>query len=290
MTVSTDNLTSDVSVPLVPVPKNPAPTRDREYLERMEATLTAAEESVAQESALDAPPEQRQERKTKLAVSVVIPVFNECDTVEEIIHRVQSVGIHSEIIVVDDYSLDGTREVLLRLAQQSDVRVLLHGYNRGKGAALRTAFAVAQGEVILIQDADLEYNPEDYHLLLKPLELGLADAVYGSRFLSNATQDPSRVHRLGNWLLTHLSNRLSGLKLTDMETCYKVFRRDLLEKFSLEQNRFGFEPEFTAKLAKAGARIVEVPVSYASRSYDEGKKIGLRDGLNALWCIARYGW
>jgi glycosyltransferase involved in cell wall biosynthesis len=215
-------------------------------------------------------------------------VYNERETIVEIVERVREVGIHSEIVIVDDFSLDGTRNVLLELAKQSDVKVLFHGYNRGKGAALRTAFAECRGDIVLIQDADLEYNPRDFVALLRPLQLGTANVVYGSRFLANAGQDPSRLHRFGNWLLTRCSNLLTGQRLTDMETCYKVFRRELLEKFELEQDRFGFEPEITAKFSRLGEQIIEVPVSYDSRGYDEGKKIGVRDAINALWCIVKY--
>jgi glycosyltransferase involved in cell wall biosynthesis len=261
-------------------------TSDTTYLERMEATLVAAEESLQQADALDA--QSACEKRTALSVSVVIPVYNERETIAEIVERVREVGVHSEIIIVDDYSLDGTRNVLLELAKQPDVKILFHGYNRGKGAALRTAFAECKSDVVLIQDADLEYNPRDYSALLQPLELGTANVVYGSRFLANAVQDPSRMHRLGNWLLTKCSNLLTGQRLTDMETCYKVFRRELLELFELEQDRFGFEPEITAKLSRLGEQIVEVPVSYNSRGYDEGKKIGIRDAINALWCIVKY--
>ncbi len=288
MTTSNKKLQTEQTAAQLPANVElPPPTIDTSYLERLEETLAAAEETLSSAEVLDAPPTQR-EKKTALAVSVVIPVYNERDTIVEIVDQVRAVDMHSEIIIVDDYSLDGTRDVLLELAKQPDVKVLFHGYNKGKGAALRTAFAEAGGDVILIQDADLEYSPRDYALLLRPLELGTANVVYGSRFLGNAAQDPSRLHRFGNWLLTKLSNFLSGQQLTDMETCYKVFRRELLERFTLEQNRFGFEPEFTAKLSRAGERIVEVPVSYDSRDYSEGKKIGLRDGLNALWCIIKY--
>lgn len=262
------------------------PTTDTSYLERLDDTLTIAEETLKSADLVDAP--AKDFKKTALAVSVVIPVYNERDTISEIVDRVRLVGVHTEIIIVDDYSLDGTRTVLLDIARQPGVKVLFHGYNRGKGAALRTAFAEAKGDVILIQDADLEYSPHDYPLLLKPLELGTANVVYGSRFLANAQQDPSRLHRFGNWLLTKFSNLLTGQQLTDMETCYKVFRRELLEKFELEQDRFGFEPEFTAKLSNIGEKIVEVPVSYDSRDYSEGKKIGVRDAIDALWCIIKY--
>ena len=264
------------------------PTTDTSYLDRLEETLTTAEETLKSAEAIDLLPPIAQPKKTALAVSVVIPVYNERDTIADIVERVREVGVHTEIIIVDDYSLDGTRTVLLELAKLPDVKVMFHGYNRGKGAALRTAFAEAKGDVILIQDADLEYDPQDYPLLLKPLELGTANVVYGSRFLANAVQDPSRLHRFGNWLLTKFSNRLTGQKLTDMETCYKVFRRDLLDWFDLEQDRFGFEPEFTAKLSSIGERIVEVPITYNSRDYSEGKKIGIRDAINALWCIVKY--
>jgi glycosyltransferase involved in cell wall biosynthesis len=262
------------------------PTTDTSYLDRLDDTLTIAEETLKSATLIDHV--ESAPKKTALAVSVVIPVYNERDTIAEIVDRVRAVGVHTEIIIVDDYSLDGTRTVLLDLARQPGLKVLFHGYNRGKGAALRTAFAEANGDVILIQDADLEYSPHDYPLLLKPLELGTANVVYGSRFLANAQQDPSRLHRFGNWLITAFSNLLTGQQLTDMETCYKVFRRELLEKFSLEQDRFGFEPELTSKLSNIGEKIVEVPVSYDSRDYSEGKKIGLRDAINALWCIVKY--
>jgi glycosyltransferase involved in cell wall biosynthesis len=262
------------------------PTTDTSYLDRLDDTLTIAEETLKSATLIDHV--ESAPKKTALAVSVVIPVYNERDTIAEIVDRVRAVGVHTEIIIVDDYSLDGTRTVLLDLARQPGLKVLFHGYNRGKGAALRTAFAEAKGDVILIQDADLEYSPHDYPLLLKPLELGTANVVYGSRFLANAQQDPSRLHRFGNWLITAFSNLLTGQQLTDMETCYKVFRRELLEKFSLEQDRFGFEPELTSKLSNIGEKIVEVPVSYDSRDYSEGKKIGLRDAINALWCIVKY--
>ncbi len=263
-------------------------TTDTSYLQRLEETLSTAEENLKSAEAIDTLPPVIRRKRTALAVSVVIPVYNERDTIAEIVERVREVGVHTEIIIVDDYSLDGTRSVLLDLAKQPDVKVLFHGYNRGKGAALRTAFAEAQGDVVLIQDADLEYNPRDYPILLRPLESGAANVVYGSRFLTNAKQDPSRLHRVGNWLLTKFSNLLTGQQLTDMETCYKVFRRELLDRFDLEQDRFGFEPEFTAKLSRLGEKIVEVPVGYDSRDYSEGKKIGIRDAVNALWCIVKY--
>lgn len=266
-----------------------APTYDRFYLDRLHANLSIAEQTLNVANELEsAPPIDPALRRTKLAVSVVIPVYNERDTVVEIVRRVQAVGIHSEIILVDDFSLDGTRKLLLELQREEDVRVLLHGYNRGKGAALRTGFAQAGGDVIMIQDADLEYDPNDLARLLEPIERGEADVVYGSRFLENPRQDPSRLHRLGNWMLTKASNLATGQRLTDMETCYKVFRREVLEQVDIEQDRFGFEPEITGKISRLGYRILELPIAYNSRGYDEGKKIGLRDAANAFWCIAKY--
>jgi len=275
------------TAPIRPSQPPLAPTVDESFLQRLEATIVAAESAV--ETGLRVGNDL--EKQTTLAVSVVIPVYNERDTIAEIVRRVQAVGVHDEIVIVDDFSMDGTRQVLMELAEQNDdVRVLMHGYNRGKGAALRTAFAEVEGDVVMIQDADLEYNPQDYPTLLAPIERGETDVVYGSRFLENAHQDPSRFHRFGNWLLTKLSNCLTGQKLTDMETCYKVFRRDSIQAISFQQDRFGFEPEITAKLSKLGKTIVEVPISYDCRGYDEGKKIGIRDGINAMWCNVRYAF
>jgi glycosyltransferase involved in cell wall biosynthesis len=264
---------------------------DETYLERLRANLAIAEQTlgVAREldaASLTAAPTQR---KTALAVSIVIPVYNERDTIVEIIRRVQAVGIHSEIIVVDDFSTDGTRQILMELERESDIRVCLHGYNRGKGAALRTGFQHCRGDVVAIQDADLEYDPADLPMLVEAIEHGEADVVYGSRFLENAEQDPSRVHRLGNWLLTAASNFTTGQWLSDMETCYKVFRREVLQQIEIEQERFGFEPEITAKVSRLGYGIMEMPIRYHGRGYGEGKKIGIRDVANAFWCIARYG-
>ncbi len=261
------------------------PVEDNACVERMEAGLKQVDQALA---TLETSDEQRA-TSTAIAVSVVIPVYNERETIAEIVRRVQAVGVHHEIVIVDDFSLDGTREVLLELAKQPDVRVLMHGYNRGKGAALRTAFKEIEGEVVIIQDADLEYDPGDYPKLLAPIERGETDVVYGSRFLQNADQDTSWMHRFGNRFLTALCNWVTGQQLTDMETCYKVFRREVLDSIDIEQNRFGFEPEITVKLSRLGQHIVEVPIRYESRGYQEGKKIGIRDGLNALWCIVRYG-
>ena len=268
-----------------------APTVDQHFLNRLEKTIAATEIAVEKGLAIGNEPGAQGEQQTALAVSVVIPVYNERDTIAEIVRRVRAIGIHQEIVIVDDFSIDGTRQVLLEMAEQADdIRVLMHGYNRGKGAALRTAFAEVAGDVVMIQDADLEYDPRDYPKLLAPIERGETDVVYGSRFLENAHQDPSRMHRFGNWLLTAFSNLVTGQKLTDMETCYKVFRREAIQAIHFHQNRFGFEPEITAKLSKLGKKIVEVPISYDCRGYDEGKKIGMRDGLNGVWCIVRYAF
>jgi glycosyltransferase involved in cell wall biosynthesis len=226
-----------------------------------------------------------------MKLSVVIPVYNEARTIADIIERVDHVAIDKEIIVVDDYSTDGTREALAAVSPHfPNLTVLHHERNMGKGRALRTGFAAARGDYVIVQDADLEYDPDDYGKLLGPLEKDKADAVFGSRFLS--TQEHRVLyfwHSVGNKLLTLLSNMTTDLNLTDMETCYKVFRRELIQSIQLEEDRFGFEPEVTAKLAKVGARIYEVGVAYHGRTYAEGKKIGMKDGFRALWCILKYG-
>lgn len=223
-------------------------------------------------------------------LSVVIPVFNERKTLLPLLQRVREVDIAKEIVLVDDGSTDGTRDLLSELEGETDLQVVLHPENRGKGAAVRTGFKHARGEIIVIQDADLEYDPREFPRLIRPIQEGRADAVYGSRFLGGGTH---RVlyywHRVGNGVLTILSNFATDLNLTDMETCYKAIRRDLLQSLQLTQERFGIEPELTAKLARAGARIYEVPISYDGRTYAEGKKIGWRDGVKALWCIWKFG-
>ncbi|MHC8733330.1 glycosyltransferase family 2 protein [Arenicellales bacterium IMCC56312] len=230
-----------------------------------------------------------------MIVSIVIPVFNEMRTLEQVIKRVQTVSVEKEIILVDDYSNDGSRELVQSLGEQPNVRVVLHDYNQGKGAALRSGFAAATGDVVLIQDADLEYDPNDYPKLLGPIVANDADVVYGSRFAGGETH---RVlyfwHSMGNRFLTLLSNMMTNLNLTDMEVCYKVFRREIIQSIDLKENRFGFEPEVTARLARfrkpdgSRLKIFEVGISYAGRTYEEGKKIGWRDGVRAIWCIIRY--
>lgn len=223
-------------------------------------------------------------------LSVVIPVYNERATIREIVRRVQAVSIPKEIIVIDDSSSDGTRQILEELACDAGLRVLFHERNQGKGAALRTGLAEASGDVILIQDADLEYDPQEYPRLLRPIVEGAADVVYGSRFLAGSPGHQTWRHRVANALLTWLSNRFTRLELTDMETCHKVFRRSAVAGIEIQENRFGVEPELTAKIARRGARIVEVPISYRGRSVAEGKKIRLQDAFNALYCIVRYSW
>lgn len=223
-------------------------------------------------------------------LSVVIPCFNEAATIEALIERVRlSPVISKQIVVVDDGSTDGSRELLQRLSSADDLLVLFHPRNCGKGAALATGFQAATGDICIVQDADLEYDPDEYPLVIGPIVEGRADVVYGSRFQGGK---PHRVvyfwHRLGNGLLTLLSNMATDLNLTDMETCYKAFRREVIQSIRIQEQRFGFEPEITAKVARKRCRVYEVGISYYGRTYDEGKKIGWRDGVRAIWCILKY--
>lgn len=224
-------------------------------------------------------------------LSVVVPVFNELQWVREIVRRIRAVPIPTEIILIDDFSTDGTREILRELEKDADIRVYYHDKNRGKGAALRTGFAAATGDVVLVQDADLEYDPAEYPRLIQPIVDGRADVVFGSRFIGENHRVLYFWHYVANKMLTMLSNFFTNLNLTDMETCYKVFRREVIQGITLKSNRFGFEPEVTAKIAKKkdpAWRIYEIPISYSGRTYEEGKKIRAKDGINALYCIIRY--
>jgi glycosyltransferase involved in cell wall biosynthesis len=232
-------------------------------------------------------------------LSVVIPVYNEAKTIHEILRRVRAVPIRKQIIIVDDCSKDGTTEVLRDLGQRcDDLTIAYHPVNRGKGAALRTGFKHAQGDVVIVQDADLEYEPEQYPELIQPIIEGKADVVFGSRFVGETHRVLYFWHSIANKGLTLLSNMFTNLNLTDMEVCYKVFRREIIQGITLRSDRFGFEPEVTAKVARfkvrdengqeRACRIYEIPVSYHGRTYREGKKIGVKDGFQALYCIIRY--
>jgi glycosyltransferase involved in cell wall biosynthesis len=291
-----ENLSSSApSRPLVPSDSEPArltiPTSSLEH-ERREWLLENLGEAICRRIGVYRIPED-------LVLSVVIPVYNEKATILEILGRVRAVPIQKQIIVVDDCSRDGTRELLRELAdRETDLTIVFHEQNQGKGAALRTGFQHATGDVVIVQDADLEYDPEQYPALLQPIVEGNADVVFGSRFIGEAHRVLYYWHSVANKGLTLLSNMFTNLNLTDMEVCYKLFRREIIQNISLKSNRFGFEPEVTAKVARfqmptedgrtRPCRIYEIPVSYHGRTYREGKKIGIKDGFQALYCIVRY--
>ena len=260
---------------------------------------------TAAHSSLPEPQEIRPERNVKL--SVVIPAYNEVQHLALVLQRVQAVPLEMEIVIVDDMSTDGTRELLQTLHAASErgrpstlpglerplrtdnIHVFFQPRNTGKGAALRRGYAEVTGDAVVVQDADLEGDPREFPKLLAPLLKGEADVVYGSRFLDGSLYSPFSRRYLANRFLTALSNVFTGLRLTDMETCYKLMRRDVLQRLHLKENRFGFEPEVTARIARLGYKVHEVPVSYEGRTYEEGKKIGWKDGVRAIWCIVRYG-
>lgn len=248
-------------------------------LDRVDAVFAEADELIR--SAL---------RPGTVQLTVVIPVYNEPVTVLEIVDRVRALPISKQIIVVNDGSSDDTPVQLEKLVGMDDVELLHHAENQGKGAALQTGFQHARGDIVIVQDADLEYDPSDIMRVIEPIQRGESSVVYGSRYLATPEQDPSWIHRLGNRALTGLSNSLTGHRLTDMETCYKAFDREILQSIEIEQARFGFEPEITAKLARRGVKISEVGVSYSCRSRQEGKKIGWRDLISAIYCIVRYNF
>ena len=227
--------------------------------------------------------------KDQILLSVIVPCFNEINTLDKVINKIQNSPVDSkEIIIVDDFSTDGSREFLQKVSSKN-IKIIFHDRNRGKGAALYSGISIANGKIVIIQDADLEYDPDEYPKIISPIINDKADVVYGSRFQGG---QPHRVvyfwHSVGNGFLTLLSNIFTDINLTDMETCYKAFRRELIQKIKIEEKRFGFEPEITAKISKLNCRIYEVGISYYGRTYKEGKKIGWRDGVRAIWCILKY--
>lgn len=276
----------------------PATSTEAKMLQRLSQLEELVEATVEEErAACVAPPALKVFDPTafnyplprNFLLSVVIPVYNEEKTIRTVLERIEALPIPTQIIIVDDCSTDRTREFLQAEEERGIHEIVYQPINQGKGAALRTGFRRAKGQIVVVQDADLEYDPRDILQLLPPILSKDADVVYGSRFLGEKPQDPSWIHRLGNAILTQASNLTTGLHLTDMETCYKAFRRDVITKIDIQQNRFGFEPEITARLARRKHTIVEVPISYAARSYQEGKKIGWKDLVSTLYCIVRYG-
>lgn len=277
------NLQTQPAAPLSTSPHEDAQSFPDAVVEtRIERVVEWLEETTNRESKCDYP------STIHPTLTIVIPVFNESGTVASVIEKVAALDINKQIVLVDDGSTDGTREILSEYIGRDGFDVIMHFGNRGKGAALKSGFQRAMGEIVIVQDADLEYEPQDILKVVAPILDGRTDVVYGSRYLENSEQDQSLVHRFGNWLLTQFSNCMTAQRLTDMETCYKAIRREILQSIEIEQHRFGFEPEITAKLARRGHRILEVPVSYRSRSWREGKKIGFKDLVNTLWCIVRY--
>ncbi|HUG71501.1 MAG TPA: glycosyltransferase family 2 protein [Pirellulaceae bacterium] len=272
-------------MPFVPALERP-PAAD--VVSRAESKL-AEIESLWDTMMRDEVPAAPFEMPKDLRVSVVIPVYNEKRTIFDVIARVKALPFETEIIVIDDCSTDGTRGWLETVRGAPGLKLIFKDQNEGKGAALRTGFAAATGHVVVVQDADLEYDPRDIENVIRPIVAGEADVSYGSRYFYRRSSDRSFCHRLVNRVLTAASNLFTGLRLTDMETCHKAFRTSVIRNLPLKQNRFGFEPEVTAKLARRKYRVTETPSSYKPRGYAEGKKIGIRDAVNAFYCIARYG-
>lgn len=281
---------SDTGKPVEPGPCDASIDRD---VQQVDQHLNRIEQLAEQLENWDGSADIRDklpELPTDFRLSIVVPVYNEQATIRQIITKLLQLPLPKEIIVVDDGSTDGTPDELQRLHGVPNLRIVIKPSNEGKGAALRTGFQYVSGTVVVVQDADLEYDPFDIPRLLHPLLAGQADVVYGSRFLEQRWTGSSTIHRLGNRLLTLASNWTTGLQLTDMETCYKAFPAKVLNDLVVRQERFGIEPELTAKLARRGLRFCEIPVGYNARDWDEGKKIGLRDAFNALFCILRYAW
>ncbi len=271
-------------MPYVPAVQRPTAS---DYVVRAERTL-AEIDSLWDLLEIDEPPAPFV-MPADLRVSVVIPVYNEKTTIFDVIARVKALPFETEIIVVDDCSTDGTRGWLETVRGAPGLKLILKDQNEGKGAALRSGFEAATGQIVVVQDADLEYDPSDIETVIRPIITGEADVSYGSRYFYRRSNDRSFLHRLANHALTAASNLFTGLRLTDMETCHKAFRTSVIRNLPLKQNRFGFEPEVTAKLARRKYRVTETPSSYKPRGYAEGKKIGILDAFNALYCIARYG-